>query len=537
MGIVPARREDELGVAETQVSPDAPEAVEDRFGAEHAAGDQVGTRIDHFVLDEELGRGGMGTLYVARDVSLDRRVAIKMLRAATGGADKQDRLLREARAQARLTHPNVVHIYYIGRRPRTQEDGSSGPLFFAMELVEGVSLDSYTEQGTRLGPERARQYMLQVARGLRAAERVGIIHRDIKPSNLLIDRDDTLKIADFGLAKPVEDENAGAREGAIVGSPLYIAPEQARDAEVDHRADMYSLGATFYHLLAGEPPFDGRGSVEILTQHLQSPAPSLAERAPGVPRRLRRIVERLMAKEPDARYASYDELIHDLEKAAPEDVTYAGFWLRSVAFGLDALLAAAVIAVVGWSGAIVHLLHVAFGHAWRGRTMAKYLLNIQVQRVDGGALKLGRSCVRTLAASWLPLLAGIVVATTEGMPELKSIIERLRPGEMYELRNLAVALMISHGFLSLLYGAGLVLAAFHPHKRALHDLICGSAVVYRLRGSGAPEERPIANARRLVERGMRELLPDEEWGRRLQLFPDDERKARPRSTGERDEAS
>ncbi|MFW6051274.1 MAG: protein kinase domain-containing protein [Myxococcota bacterium] len=467
-----------LALAETLVGV----GLEDLEGSAKKTEDAdplVGTRLDHFVLERPLGQGGMGSVYVAHDTSLDRRVAIKMLRGDLDRLDQEKRLLFEARAQARLNHPNVVHIYFIGRRPGASPD-EPGPLYLAMEWVEGQALDRVLEAGGRLSAEHARQAMLQVARGLRAARRAGIIHRDVKPSNLIQDAEGILKVADFGLARPVEGDVAHAAEEGIAGSPLYMAPEQVRGQGLDHRADMYSLGATFFHLITGRPPYEGESAVELLTQHLQAPPPSVQRAAPDVPRALARIVERLMAKSPGDRFDDYDQLIAALEEAAPEQTTYAGFWIRAAGTTLDLFVAALLIAFTGWFGAVLHLLHVTVGHAYGGQTFAKYLLRIHVRRLDGSALGIGRSAGRTLLALWMPLVAAATILLSQGLPQLQSTIEQLRPAQMGELQQLVVAMAISHGFLSLLYAAGLGLAAFHPEKRAAHDLLVGSVVTYRL---------------------------------------------------------
>src|SRR5262249_7281561 len=146
--------------------------------------------------------------------------------------------------------------------------------------------------------------------------RAGIVHRDIKPGNLLLDQNRDLKIADFGLAKP-RDPNLGlTREGAVMGTPLYMAPEQALGEQLDHRADMYALGCTFYHLLTGAPPFEGPNAVALIAKHLHAPPTPLRERAPHVPAKVAAIIERLMAKDRSARFPSYEELIAALEAAA-----------------------------------------------------------------------------------------------------------------------------------------------------------------------------------------------------------------------------
>jgi tRNA A-37 threonylcarbamoyl transferase component Bud32/uncharacterized RDD family membrane protein YckC len=464
---------DDLEATESRAAPPLDDAL-------------AGTRLDHFVLEEPLGRGGMGAVYVARDTSLDRRVAIKMLREDLGRALQEKRLLLEARTQARLNHPNVAHIYFIGRRPGSSPE-EPGPLYLAMELVDGESLDAVLERGGRMDPEEARQAMLQVARGLRAARRAGIVHRDIKPSNLILDGEGVIKVVDFGLAQPVEGGMAAVAEEGIAGSPLYMAPEQVRGDAVDHRSDMYALGAAFFHLLSGRPPFEGQSAVDLLSQHLTAPPPRLRQVAPHVPRPLTSVVDRLLRKDAAQRFEDYDRLIEALEEAAPAQTTFAGFWIRAAGTGIDLLLAGVFVAVLGWFGGVLHLLHVTVGHAYGGQTLAKYLLRIQVRQPDASPLGLWKSAVRTTMSLWMPLSVAVTILVSQGLVELQSVIEQLRPSQMGELQSFVVAMAVGHGLLSLLYGGGLVLAAFHPQKRALHDLVVGSVVLYQL----APQPMPV----------------------------------------------
>lgn len=440
----------------------------------------VGARIDHFQIEELIGAGGMGAVYRAHDVSLDRKVAIKMMRGALASREYEDRLMREARAQAKVQHPNVVSIHYIGRaHPLGPSDGPA-PLYFAMEWVEGSTLEDTIARGETMDPETARVAMLQVARGLRAAQRVGIIHRDIKPSNLLVGSEGTVHIADFGLAKPLESDASITQEGAFVGSPLYMAPEQASDDPIDHRADMYSLGATFYHLLAGHPPFDAKSAIKVITQHATQPVPPLSEAAPRVPPPLRRVIHRLLEKKPEDRYEDYDALIEAIQAAAPGRAPRAGFWIRSAAVLIDSLFAAILIAILGWFGAVIHLGHVTLGHARWGQTLGKHLLRIRVQRPDGSPLGLGRSLARTVLALWMPIALGAVILLSQGFSGLTTTIEQLRFGEMGRLQDVLIAIAVGNGVLSLLYGGGLILAAFDRKKRAVHDLIADTEVRYVL---------------------------------------------------------
>src|SRR5690606_17465228 len=185
-------REDPSALARTIVAGDPSAAASEPNG-----GGLIGARLDHFIIEQRLGAGGMGEVYAARDESLDRAVALKVLRGdVTRLPGMTDRFLREARSQARLNHPNIVHIYYIGRRPTPDGEDS---LFFAMERIDGGDLEALLRRGDTMPPEEARQAMLQVAHGLRAGHRAGVIHRDIKPSNLMVGDEGIIKIADFGL--------------------------------------------------------------------------------------------------------------------------------------------------------------------------------------------------------------------------------------------------------------------------------------------------------------------------------------------------
>lgn len=304
----------------------------------------------HFEIQDLIGQGGMGLVYRAWDRALCRKVAIKILPDESApSSDDRERLLDEARAQARLSSPNVVHVYYVGRVQHPDHQ-LSDCAFFAMELCEGGTLDDVLARGGRLEAARARELLAGVACGLRDALAAGLVHRDIKPSNLLLDESGRVRIADFGLARRLGERGrvGSTYRGRFVGTPLYMAPERARGDAYDHRADMYSLGCTFYHLLSGRPPYDGRNVVQILHGHLAQKARPLAEVAPGVPRALARIVERLMEKEPARRFASYDELLEALDDAARPSRTPPRS--ASLAFGL--VVAALLTVSFGWLGLV-----------------------------------------------------------------------------------------------------------------------------------------------------------------------------------------
>jgi|GEM_PF-926999 len=466
------------GAGPARVAGAVPSDDEEAADADADAERWIGARVDHFDIEKPLGRGGMGVVYLARDLSLDRAVALKVLRSALAGKVKlEDRFTREARAQALLRSPYVVHIYYIGHAEGGE--GRKASLYFAMEHVDGESLEAPLERKQTLDAETARRLMIEVAEGLRAGREAGIIHRDIKPSNILRGKDGHVKIADFGLAKPVSDNTKITEMGMLVGSPLYMAPEQARGDDIDHRADMYSLGCTFFHLVAGAPPYDGPSGLAVVAKHMTLAVPRLRERAAKTPRPLAVIIERLMAKEPGHRFADYDDLIAALERAAPKAVARAGLSTRAAAAAIDGVVAATWIALVGAPGLFVHLLYVIVGDAYFGQTIGKYLMRIEVKSIDGGRISIVQSAARTVVAMWLPLLVGMVILLTQGRAHLAQVIDRMQPGELSDFKSVVVAFVVSNVLLSVLYATGFAFAAFHPQKRAIHDLLGGSEVVYR----------------------------------------------------------
>jgi hypothetical protein len=242
-------------------------------------------------------------------MELDRTVAIKLLSPQVAGdANALKRFEREARAAARLTHPGTVRIYAIGRT-RTSP-------YLVMEYVEGTNLQAEIRQQGRLEPKRALQVTRMVAQGLAAAHEAGLVHRDVKPSNILLGPDNSVKVADFGLAKPVSGDASLTTTGMVVGTPYYMAPEQAQGLEVDHRSDMYSLGVTLYHMLAGSPPFTDGSPVSIAMQHVQAPLPDLSSRVPGLSEEVCRLVSQLTAKDPNDRPSTWAEALAAIQRAA-----------------------------------------------------------------------------------------------------------------------------------------------------------------------------------------------------------------------------
>jgi len=266
-----------------------------------------------------LGEGGMGTVYLAEDEVLGRKVAVKVIAGAVAGnasVQARERFLREARTMARVNHPNVARIYQLGE--------SGGEVYMIMERIEGESLGQRIRRCVRLSPGEALELTRQIAEGLAAAWELGIVHRDVKPSNVLIDREGEVKVVDFGLAKPVDAPEAVelTATGIVVGSPHYLSPEHASAKPTDFRSDVYSLGVVLYEMLTGRPPFEGDQAFAIVSQHLTAEFPSARAVRPDLPQGVCQLVAWMTARDPAARPNSYAELlakITALEKSADGD--------------------------------------------------------------------------------------------------------------------------------------------------------------------------------------------------------------------------
>jgi hypothetical protein len=268
----------------------------------------VSSMIDHFQLVDVLGHGGMGAVYKAHDTSLDRMVALKLLRKSSGSADQIKQLETEAAITASINHPHVVRVFSTGM--------DHGRFYIAMELVEKGTLDKLIEIQGRVAEAQVLEVGIQIASGLRAAHQAGLIHRDVKPGNILFAEAHTAKIVDFGLAIFAEDE-AKVR-GEIWGTPYYVAPEKLDNKPEDFRSDIYSLGATLFHALAGRPPFEAANASLVAYKHLKNQAVSLQAFAPHVSTNTNYVINRTLNKDPDQRYQSYDELVEHLEYASNE---------------------------------------------------------------------------------------------------------------------------------------------------------------------------------------------------------------------------
>ena len=258
-------------------------------------------------IQRKLGAGGMADVYLAEDQELGRRVAIKILNGRhANDAQFIERFRREAKNAAALNHPNIVSIYDRGEAEDTY--------YIAMEYLDGRTLKELIVGRGAAPINVAIEYARQILSALRFAHRHGIVHRDIKPHNVLVDGEGRVKVTDFGIARAGTSQMT--ETGSIVGTAQYLSPEQARGGEVDPRSDLYSLGIVLYELLTGKTPFDGETPVEIAMKHLSTAPKPPSKLRPDIPRELDMVVLRALAKNPDDRYQSADEMEADLERVA-----------------------------------------------------------------------------------------------------------------------------------------------------------------------------------------------------------------------------
>ncbi|MHC4202422.1 MAG: serine/threonine-protein kinase, partial [Planctomycetota bacterium] len=266
-----------------------------------------GQSLSNYRIHNKIGEGAMGTVYKATQVSMDRIVALKVLKEdLTRDRDFLRAFLNEARTAGKLNHPNVVRVHDFG--------DAGGTYYFSMEYVNGRTIGATLERKGKLAVARALDVTRDVASALQHAHGIGILHRDVKPQNILVDRREQVKLTDLGIARAVHDSSE-RRKGAIMGTPHYLAPETAQHRKYDERSDIYSLGATLFHMVTGRVPFEGEGSLAVITKHIHEPLPSPRDVEPGVPESVCRLIECMMAKNPALRPGSAKELIRDIDEA------------------------------------------------------------------------------------------------------------------------------------------------------------------------------------------------------------------------------
>ncbi len=440
-----------------------------------------GQQLGHFRIERPLGAGGMGEVYLATDLALDRKVAIKVLPAhVAGDAIRRDRMVREARAQAQVSHPNVGHIYFIGEHEQL--------LYFAMEYVAGETLGERIAKAP-LSVDAALATIRAAALGLREAHRSGFTHRDVKPSNLMIDGHGVVKVLDFGLAASdlhAAVADAPVAQTSIAGTPLYMAPEQARGEPIDFRADIYALGATLYHLVSGNPPFVAETVDELLSLHATAARPALPKgaRTRTDSAAIDALCARMMAPLAADRFTSYDELLRAVELASAAHTRPAGLTTRSLALGVDFLLATLVVGIAdGGLGLVtgyeftngtapvvtVLAVYVAvFGARW-GTTLGKLLFELELVEVATGTRPTWKtSAIRSAAMFTVPVALAWIVELLRALGNGPQLVRQV-------LGVVTLAWFLICGIL-------LARAALRvPGKRAPWDVIAGTVVRYRAR--------------------------------------------------------
>ena len=446
----------------------------------------LGKSYGHFELKSPLGRGGMAQVYRALDTSLQRYVAVKVLRRDTlkGGdattrqasqaADdlQVDKLLQEAVTQARLTHPNIVTIYFVGKQ--------EGNPFLAMELVSGEPLNDRIAKGEMPFAEIT-SIANQITDALKHSYELGLIHGDIKPSNILLEKDGTAKLSDFGMARSIETET----EGTIGGTPNYIAPELLQGQKPSMQSDVYALGVTLYEMSFGKMPVDLTGKAigdwsEIhKSSNLEFPHP-WPDRYPEV---WKKMLAKMLAPNPEDRYQDYESLQADLSDVTPHSQVLARQFPRIVAAGIDwisVLLLAGILQVVfelyQWGGTIANFLRFsdlipiivyAVGiYIWR-QSLGRSLMHIRVVNQYGLHPKPLRMLLRCFFRMQFPICGvGILLFADASIPWVETFISVL-------LLCCAFFLLIDAGFM-----------AFDSRRRALHDLIMKTEVVVDI-GTGS----------------------------------------------------
>src|SRR5277367_6308214 len=265
-----------------------------------------GTHLGHYVITDKIAQGGMGTVFKALEPALERYVAIKVLRPEYAANPNYVQYFQdEARAVAALSHPNIIPIFYIGQEGNV--------VFFSMSYIEGETFENWIESKRWFNEEQAKWFMSHAVAALHSAHKANIVHLDIKPANFLVDRANNIMLTDFGLAQKIVKDAEEATEREAFGTPAYVSPEQIQRGPTDQRTDIYSLGATLFHLMTGHQPFNGATVEDIIWGHMEKPFPIEIAREANLPTGWIHLIKKMMERSPDDRFADYRELRAALE--------------------------------------------------------------------------------------------------------------------------------------------------------------------------------------------------------------------------------
>jgi len=455
-------------------SPDFAATVIEHDTAKIIDAPKMGDMIDHFRIVNPLGQGGMGAVYRALDESLQRYVALKIIRRpehVEQDASHVQQLLQEARAQARVNHPNVVHIYYVSR-------DESAP-YLAMEMVGGEPLSKQLTNGP-LFFEDVIRIAAQLASALRQAARFDIVHGDIKPSNVLIAEDGNVKLSDFGLSRRLSE--VGSDQAPIMGTPNYLSPELASGKPLSVQSDLYSLGVTLFEMTFGRLPYSSSGQANVL-ERLRAHREDSVEFPEVWPAELpvgwRDVLERLLSKSPNDRYATYDELLVALERLRPISLPQTGRFVRALAWLVDMAIVSTTQQLVSapWEVPMVQnilqnrpLLRIMLAlaslaipflagllFAKLGSSAGKKLFQLRIVDRHGLELKQSVLFVRSIT-QLLPLwiLAASRFFEAIGIAEIGALL----------IMGVVIGMFVDFGF-----------ALFHKRGQALHDVFFGTRVV------------------------------------------------------------
>jgi uncharacterized RDD family membrane protein YckC/predicted Ser/Thr protein kinase len=488
-----------------------------------------GAMLGPYRVERRVGKGGMGSVYEAHDERSGQRVAIKVLSPELASEpDFVARFHRESKALGGLSDRRIARVYFSG--------AAEGVPFFAMEFVDGRNLEQILEEEGPYDVKRAIAWMREIALGLESAAERGIIHRDVKPTNVLIDQRGAVRIVDFGLAKAMNSDTRLTVTGAVVGTPFYLSPEQGLGKRVDQRSDIYSLGASFYHLLTKKPPFEADNSVSIILKHVHDKPTPIRDLAPKCSESLARIIMRCLAKDPRHRYQDYQELIADLDAAARGDpvaaptesaafrraptfvvmddledgarvLKAAGRLRRALALAIDAVLVLTLVGLsrhvalagfeLSWIAIPFALVYFAWGDGSGGQSIGKRCFRLRVARPDGASAGALRSIARGVLLAPLALAtfqaAGMLAPSIAGLCRL---VEKLGLASGTSLEKVTGAIDLEIRIILVLAAIDVAWSLFNLRGQTLHDALSGTAVfreeaIKRRKKPRVPRERPM----------------------------------------------